>query len=165
MKRNIFIFFVALYSTLFIGIVNTMAKECSYGLQAPEIPQPYNTNKGHTVVLKTSASACKGINTEVWFSKFGTLPSWYVPSNGTIIHADLMEDDPPGNDDELVKYYIGYFSGRTLVDFKLSKIFIEGNIDSEGDQTCELYMNFMISGTQNGKPIPQGLFYYDICMK
>lgn len=165
MRKKFIIIGIFAIGLFFSGSFNVYARECTWGLQAPQIPQGYAENKGNVVNLKTTASACKGVNTAVYFSKFGSLPNWYTPSSGTIVHGYLMEDDPPAYEpDERVKYYIGFFTGRVLTDFQLNKTITPGNIDSEGDQTCELYMNFSISGTTGGTPIPQGLFYYGICM-
>lgn len=165
MRKSALIVSMFIFSFFFVGVVNVSARTCEYGLQAPQIPQGYAENKGHLVELQTAASACKGSNTSVYFSSFGSLPSWYTPSSGTIVHGYLTEDDPPAYEpDERVKYYIGFFSGRVLTDFQLNKTINSGNIDSEGDQTCELYMNFSISGITGEPAIPQGLFYYNICM-
>ena len=165
MKKNIFLTSLFIFSFFFAGVMNTSARTCEYGLQAPQIPQGYAENKGHLVELQTSANVCKGSNTSVYFSSFGSLPSWYTPSSGTIVHAYLVEDDPPSSEpDERVKYYIGFFSGRVLTDFRLQVTITPGNIDSTGDQTCELYMLFSISGWTGEPAIPQGLFYYNICM-
>lgn len=148
---------------IFCGCLGVQA-ECEYGLQAPQIAQVVATNRGKIVHLKTSADSCYGSNTSVYFSNYGTLPTWYVPNSGTIIHGYLWEEDPDGDDDELVKYYIGRFKGRVLNEFFLQETIRPGIIDSQGDQNCELYMTFSISGTTGGSPIPQGLFYYSICM-
>ncbi|MDD2435563.1 MAG: hypothetical protein PHO63_04840 [Bacilli bacterium] len=163
MKKNVLFLCLFAFGLLFVGAQQVNAT-CSGGLQAPQIAQVVATNKGLTTSLTTTASACKGSNTAVWFSNFGTLPNWYQPSSGTIVHGHLWEDDPVGNPDERVKYYIGWFEGRVLTDFWLQETYITGNIDSEGDQTCELYMTFFISGTYGDPPIPQGLFYYNQCM-
>lgn len=162
MKKMLLPLFI--FSIFCFGFTTVSARECKYGLQAPQLPQGYAFNKGHLVKLKTTASACKGTNTAVYFSNFGSLPSWFVPTGGTIVNADLNEEDPAEyKPDELVKVYAGLFSGRVLTDFQLLRTVTPGNIDSEGDQTCELYMSFNIAG--NGtQPVPQGLFYYSICM-
>lgn len=156
---------VGLYIALFCFKSSVNAADCAYGLQAPQIPQGYATNSGNVVNLYTSYSACKGVNTAVYFGSFGSLPNWYVPDSNTVVHGYLMEDDPPASEpDETVKHYYGTFTGRTLTNFYLAATITSGNIDSEGDQKCELYMDFSISGFNGGTPIPQGLFYYSICM-
>lgn len=162
MKKILLSLFIL--GTICFGVKTVSARECEYGLQAPELPQGYAFNRGHLAKLKTTASACKGTNTAVYFSNFKSLPSWFVPTGGTIVNALLNEEDPPEyKPDELVKKYAGLFTGRTLTEFVLLNTVTPGNIDSEGDQTCELYMTFNIAG--NGtRPVPQGLFSYSICM-
>ncbi|MBR3523980.1 MAG: hypothetical protein IKN87_04815 [Bacilli bacterium] len=156
---------VGLYIALFCFKINVNAADCAYGLQAPQIPQGYAYNSGDLVHLHTSYSACKGVNTAVYFGGFGSLPNWFEPTPNTVVHGDLMEWDPQEYaPNETVKHYYGTFTGRTLTNFYLSSTVTPGNIDSEGDQTCELYMDFSISGFNGGTPIPQGLFYYGICM-
>jgi len=164
MKKNMGLL-IALVLTISFGEVQEVsAKTCSGNLYAPQIGQVVATNKGQTINLTTTASACKGSNTEVWYSNLGSLPTIYIPSSGTVVYGSLYEEDPPGNPDELVKSYIGWFSGRVLTDFTLQTTNTPGNIDSEGDQTCELYMTFYISGTYGGTAIPERLFDYNMCM-
>lgn len=164
MKKNIGIIFILILTIVFGNVQKVSAKTCSGNLYAPQIGQVIPTNKGQTVALTTTAIACKGSNTEVWYSNFGSLPTSYTPSSGTVVYGSLYEEDPPGNPDELVKTYTGRFSGRVLTDFTLQLINTPGNIDSEGDQTCELYMTFYISGTYGGTAIPERLFDYNMCM-
>lgn len=168
MKKKLIVINFFICSFFLIGIFKVEAKECAYGLQAPAIPQSYASVTGPVHRLYTSENTCKGVNTEVWFSNFGTLPNWYVPNTGTIIHAYLKEKDSAGNDPEIVKYYVGFFEGRVLTDFALQKTITSGNIEAEGDQGCELYMDFSISRTSADptglRVIPDKLFYYTMCM-
>lgn len=163
--KKISLLIVGLYIALFCFKANVNAADCAYGLQAPQIPQGYSENYGQVKALHTNDTQCKGVNTAVYFGSFGSLPNWYVPVSGTIVSAWLIEDDPPASEpDERVKSYIGTFTGRTLTDFYLLNTITPGAIDSAGDQTCELYMAFSITGMDGGTPIPAGLFYYSMCM-
>ena len=75
----------------------------------------------------------------------------------------MYEEDPPGNDDEHVKSYVGFITNRTITSLSLMATHVRGNIDSAGDQKCELYLKFGSSG-QYGLTIEKSLFNYKICM-
>ncbi|MCI9434921.1 MAG: hypothetical protein HFI86_06605 [Bacilli bacterium] len=164
MKKVIGMTFLLVVGVFFLKNTNVSARDCEVGLQAPNIPQAYDYKNGNLVSLKTSADSCYGSNTAVYFHNFGSLPASYADKIGTVLYGDLMEEDPGDNPDEKVKEYRGYFNGRVLTDINLSRTVTPGIIDSQGDQTCELYMRFSISGVPGGPAIPAGLFYYNICM-
>lgn len=167
MKKRLVYSLILVITCMFIGLTNVSAKECTAHLQAPQIPQYPNWNIGHIVSLKTAANVCKGSNTEAWFSSFGTLPSWYTPGGGGVIWIELYEDDPAGNDDERVKEYVAHLNGRVISSVEIYRTYITGNIDSQGDQTCELYIRTQISQNASGSiytAIPQGMFNYRLCM-
>ncbi len=84
--------------------------------------------------------------------------------NNTLSLTELTQEDPAGNDDERVKEYVGTAMGRVLTIFELSQTYITGNIDSEGDQTCELYLDFVISGKYGGPTVEKSLFNYSVCI-
>ncbi|MDD3409125.1 MAG: hypothetical protein PHX85_05795, partial [Methanobacteriaceae archaeon] len=88
------------------------------------------------------------------------------PMGRFYIHAELWEEDPPGNAHEKVKTYRGYNSGYTLLSWTYIGITTSGLIDSTGDQTCELYMKFKIE-TIDTSPftiMDSDLFRYTMCM-
>lgn len=150
---------------LFVACIeNVEAKACTGPKPAPYMYEVSPWVKGPTYNLKTAASACKGSNTEVWFSAFRSLPTSTTTADG-VIYVALWEEDPPGNDDERVKQYLGQYYNRVITTFYLNYTSIAGNIDSEGDQTCELYLMFEgTTGTCCNKPIKSTLFDYNICM-
>lgn len=165
MKKLISIIILLAIGAFFLKSINVSARECKNGLQAPEIPQGgWIYNNGELVSLKTSADSCYGSNTAVYFHNFGSLPASYADKIGTVLYGVLMEEDPGDDADERVKEYHGRFNGRVLTDIYLDSTITPGIIDSQGDQNCELYMKYSISGVPGGKPIDAGLFYYNICM-
>lgn len=163
------VFSLALVLTV-VGIfwgndIVAFAKECTAFYKAPKIPQ-VTVNRGHSINLTTAADSCYGSNTEVWFYNFGSAPNDVVITPGaTVVWVELYEEDPPGDDDEWVKEYAGFFSGKVLTEFRLVKTIRPGIIDSQGDQNCEFYMTFSLSGYTGGPEIPEGLFDYQMCMK
>lgn len=163
MKKYFSFMLVLVLLTFFVNTTLVEAKACSGVLQAPDIPQIYS-NQGHHVTLKTDSDSCYGSNTEVWFSNIQNLPADYPTHGGQMMTAYLYEEDPPGNPDEIVKQYLGVFSGRVMYNLYLSKTITPGLIDSTGDQYCELYMDYSMSGTIGG-PVLKKLLNYQMCMK
>ncbi len=165
MKKLIGITILLAIGVFFLKSTNVSARDCEVGLPAPQIPQGgWIYNNGNLVSLKTSADSCYGSNTAVYFHNFGSLPASYADKIGTVLYGDLMEEDPGDDADEKVKDYRGYFNGRVLTDIVLNNTITSGIIDSQGDQNCELYMRYSISGVAGADPIPAGLFHYNICM-
>ena len=164
MKKSM-ILFTVIFACINILIVEQVdAKQCSSILQGTELNQGYPTNRGNVVYLNTSDTVCKGKNTEVWFSGFGTLPSWHAGGPSAVLYADLFDEDQPYSTDDFIKEYFGGFEGRVLTTFYLQSTIKPEAFENEGDTRCELYMQFHISGVIGGDPIPQGLFYYQMCM-
>ena len=136
------------------------AKTCTDIYYSPPMPALYGYSRTDTYKLQTSASACKGSNTQVYF---GRLEYWTAQGNVGQIFVDLMEEDPEGNDNEKVKSYnLQYYPDGYLNNVVVTT-HITGNIDSEGDQTCELYLRMNASGYQ-GQTIQANLFTYYLCM-
>ncbi|MDD2377709.1 MAG: hypothetical protein PHD10_02750 [Bacilli bacterium] len=164
MKKISLSTFVFLVGIFLISVENVQAKTCSGQKPAPYMYEVSPWVNGPIFPLTTAASACKGSNTEVWFNAFRSLPADTTVADG-VIYVALWEDDPPGNDDERVKAYYGLFYNRVVTDFYLDYTSITGNIDSEGDQTCELYLVFEgITGECCNIPVRATLFDYNICM-
>ncbi len=162
MKKAVFSVALFLTSMFVFGIENVEAKQCTGIYAAPHLYQvtPYKVSP--TYDLYTSYSSCQGVNTEVWFTNIQTLPNSWTFASGNI-YIDLYEEDPPGNDDEHVKSYVGFITNRTITSLSLMATHVRGNIDSAGDQKCELYLKFGSSG-QYGLTIEKSLFNYQICM-
>ena len=78
----------------------------------------------------------------------------------------LYEDDPPSSEpDELVKKYLFRVINRVITDAYLLNTFTPGNIDSTGDQTCELYLQIGgLTGQCCNIPMQKTVFDYNICM-
>lgn len=147
-----------------ISVNEVQAKTCTDYQPAPYMYEVAPDVKGPTFDLTTEADACKGSNTEVWFRGYRAFPSNYEIQDGAI-HVRLWEEDPEGNDDEQVKYYMGTFYNKVITEFRLLNTFITGNIDSAGDQKCELYLTFAISGLKCCYvEFKASVFDYNICM-
>ena len=158
MKKKIILIIGILVMGGFISNVN--AKECQYALQSISIP--YNGSWVSTKVrsYKTSANVCLASNITVLFSSGSFLENSYFT-----IEAELMESDPAEyKPDELVKRYKGV--NRGLDGFTWTKTATNtANLDSVGDQTCELYMRFRTTEflAQNGSFDPD-MFRFTICV-
>ncbi len=139
------------------------AKECVNGLPSPPIYYNGNWAFGQTIKLKTTASSCLATNTSVYFEQFGD----YLPGFGFYAEAMLMEDDEHPNEDDPVKLYYGHSSGTSGWSWSKPEILDYGNLDSAGDQTCELYVKFRVHpklASNNVEYFKQGLIRYTICM-
>ena len=82
------------------------------------------------------------------------------------IEAQLMEDDPAKYEpDEMAKTYIGVNNGLNGFTWSVDKV-NNSNLDSVGDQTCELYMRFRTTEflAQNGS-FDSDMFKYTICVE
>lgn len=151
------------FALFIFGVENVHAAQCSDQYYNPWMTQGWATDKvGPKVSLKTSAASCYGSDTQVWFSGFQSLPPNY-PNGSGWIYVNLYEDDPDGNADEHVKEYIGYITNRVITTFTLNYTYTPGIIDSSGDQYCELYCTFGISGNQ-GQYMEKNIFLYKMCM-
>lgn len=155
----VFALFVFILSGNFV-----QAKTCSLIKAAPYLAEAYTVPyvRVDKETLTTAADSCYGSNTEVWFSSIKTMPDSWTHDTG-YIHIDLYEEDPEGNDDERVKYYVGFVEGKVITSIQLIATNTPGLIDSTGDQQCELYLRFSTSGT-TGRYINKSLFNYKICM-
>lgn len=163
MRKYVLLTFLFLTTLFLFGAEKVDAKTCTGYKPAPYMYEVSPEVKVIPESLQTADNVCKGSNTEVWFSAFRSLPASYPYQDGAI-HVRLWEDDPDGNEDEQVKYYIGTFYNKVVTEFWLNDTFITGNIDSVGDQTCELYLEFVISGRCCNYPVRATLFDYNICM-
>lgn len=150
---------------LFVGCLflikatSVEAKDCTDIYYGPPMPQVYGYwQTKPPYKLKTSAPTCTGPNAQVYFGK---LNYWAETTN--VIYAYLYEDDVDPNSDDLVKKYELYYNQTGYMDYVRMYIFDEGNIESEGDQGCELYLKFQ-SGGIRGKTTPANLFTYQVCM-
>lgn len=88
----------------------------------------------------------------------------YIEGSGFEIEAQLMESDP-NEENEIAKTYIGKNTGLDVMQWNL-KYTNTANLDSTGDQTCELYMRFRTTKVlaQNGYFEPD-MFRYTICVE
>lgn len=162
MKKN----FILVIITLIIvfSLANKVeAKSCEYGIPSPEIL--YNGSWTYTPVrkFKTSANVCLAKNMSVYFTT-----GKYIDSDYFTIEAELMEEDPKEyKPDEMAKRYIGKNKGLSGLSWTVAKR-NDANLDSIGDQTCELYMRFRLSESsgqaQNGSFAPD-MFRYTICVE
>lgn len=162
MKKRMPILLILIAVMFAMGIQKVEAKSCSGVQAAPHMFQVSPYKKAPTFNLQTAQNVCKGSNTEVWFSGIKSLPDSWTYASGNL-WIDLFEEDPAGNDDEHVKSYIGWITNKTITSIVLDGTVTPGNIDSVGDQTCELYLR-MVSSGQYGKSIEKSLFNYNICM-
>lgn len=158
MKKSLILIIGILIAGGFISNVN--AQECVYGLQSISIP--YNGSWVHTKVrsYKTSANVCLAKNITVKFA-----PGSFLENTYFTIEAKLMEDDPEKYEpDEWVKKYKGVNRGLNGFTWSLEDT-NNANLDSVGDQTCELYMMFRTSEFlyQNGYFEPD-MFRFTICV-
>lgn len=140
------------------------ASSCYYGQPSPDLYVNGSWRKEPTRKLTTTADSCYGTNASVIFS-----PGSHLPMGRFYIHARLYEEDPDGNDDEMVKTYRGYNPNTyDLVSWEVISVDTPGKIDSTGDQTCELYMKFQIEDIDNStapfKVVKANLFKYTMCM-
>ncbi len=78
-----------------------------------------------------------------------------------------MEEDADPNEDDPVKKYYGYSNGISGWDWSGPDVLDGGNLDSAGDQTCELYMKFRVNpklASNNSLNFDYGLIRYTICV-
>lgn len=141
------------------------ARDCAYGLPSPKLYDNGWWTKGQTVKLKTTASSCLAKNISVYFD----LGNYYfqLPRN-VFVEGILMEDDEDPNEDDPVKRYYGSTeAGVWGMNWTMDGILDNGNIDSAGDQTCELYMKFRLTDVIAENPseyYPDDAFRYTICI-
>lgn len=137
------------------------ARTCEYGMPSPPIYYNGNWAYGQVINFKTSASSCLADNMYVYFSDGN-----YLSTHNFTIEAYLMEKDKDPNPDDKAKLYFGYNSGYSLMKWTLQQKF-DGNFDSAGDQTCELYMKFRLKeplAHNNVEYFDSDMFRYTICM-
>ncbi len=160
MKNKKMLFLVLFLSALFsIKITSVDAKDCTDIYYGPPMPQVYGYwQTKPSYELKTSAPTCTGPNAQVWFGK---LNQWSESTN--VIYAYLYEDDEEPNPDDLVKRYELHYIETGYMDYVRYHTYDTGNIESEGDQGCELYLKFQ-SGGRQGRTTPANLFTYQVCM-
>lgn len=161
MKKVIFIVFCTICTLVLSPLKKVSARECAYGIPSPKIYWNGNWAYGQTVKLKTSASSCLAANMSVYFD------SGSYGANSTFnIEAYLMEEDQDPNEDDRAKYYIGYNNPYKYADIQWRPVeSYPGNLDSAGDQTCELYMKFrIVESRQIIDYFDDDLFRYTICV-
>lgn len=137
------------------------AMECKYGLPSPPIYYNGNWAYGQTVKITTSASSCLAKNMSVYFDTGNS-----VYGMGFKFDGYLMEEDAPGNEHDLAKVYLGANSGSSGLSWSVIRA-VDGNLDSAGDQTCELYMKFRLTkplAYNNFEYFDDDMFRYTICM-
>ena len=137
MKKNYFYALVIL-TVICLGIVNVFAAETSY-MNGPNIT-PETTYVGAIRSFTSGSTTATGNNTYVLFNNFGALNVNLVSWSNRTLTVRLYEYDV-SNSNDLVKYYVWSFSGRTLDEVTLTKK-ITGNIESSGDATAELFLEF-----------------------
>lgn len=144
---------------------NVYAKECTDVYYSPEFYHQWPIIRTNKYNLHTASNVCRGDNTEVWFTNHNAWP--FNSSDGTgsgrAVYVELYEEDPPGNDDEYVKHYSIAYGYDDYFYTIYTNTITSGNIDSVGDQQCELYLNFYGSGSM-WHVVPQSILTYKICM-
>lgn len=165
MKKIVLVTTILLFITISIFPKTTHAKTCT-NYQ----PQPYFYQVAPDVTtpvyhLQTASNVCQGTNTEVWFRAFRTFPESYGYLDAKF-DVWLYEDDPADSEpDELVKKYIFRVINRVITEAYLLDTPTPGNIDSTGDQTCELYLQIGgLTGQCCYIPMEKTVFDYNICM-
>lgn len=158
-KILVFLLGIILGSILITEPVN--AQTCHYGIPSPRLPRNGAKVSDAVRELTTTASSCLATNMSVLFSNGAFLPIGILD-----IEASLMESDPPGNADEEVKRYTGKKVGGTLIEWTFDRIVTTGNLDSAGDQKCELYLrvNLVSEDPYNTSYIDADLFRYSMCI-
>lgn len=78
MKKLILLLSLLAVIGVSIKIEQVEAKQCTATYAAPHMYQVSPRRRSSTYILQTAASACKGSNTEVWFSSFKSLPDNYA---------------------------------------------------------------------------------------
>lgn len=157
MKRLLFLI-ICLF--IFAPII-VEARTCEYGLPSPPIYYNGSWAYGQTIKLKTSASSCLAKNMSVYFSTGN-----YIANMGFHLDGYLMEEDYNGNAHDLAKVYLGYNTGYDLMNWSVVRA-VDDNLDSAGDQTCELYMKFRLTepiAQNNFEYFSSDMFRYTICM-
>lgn len=157
-KKIIFVLFIALF---FVTKVNA---KCEYGIPSPAIPLN-GAWIGYPELhykFTTSASSCLAKNMRVYF----TMGSVSPPSSKWYIEAMLMEYDVDPNEDDPVKLYTGQLHAEGYVEWDENVETLDnGNLDSAGDQTCELYMKFRLDPPINPNGyLAADTFGYTICV-
>ena len=162
MKKIISFTFLLGISLLLFSFDSVEAKQCTGYKAAPYMYEVSPQTNTSVYKLKTAANVCKGSNTEVYFRGFRAAPASF-PTDEITVHIYLKEDDPDGNQDENVKRYQGVGRNRTISTISYW-VLNDGNIDSQGDQTCELYLQMCTSGYCCNREVRASLFDYQICM-
>lgn len=163
MKKIMFILLCAISTIVISPLKKVSARECTYGNPAPHLYFDKSWTYGQTFDLHTSASSCLAENIEVYFD-------WNYEKIGNAlvsVEAYLMEEDEDPNPDDFAKSYEGIIYKRWSYDSWERKEVQSGNLDSAGDQKCELYMKFRLTGTtfaQTSAYLPSDLFRYTICV-
>lgn len=157
MKKGLF---VVLCLFTFLLMNEAEARTCREGIPSP--PIYYNGSWTYELVtpMTTTASSCKASNMYVYFSDGSWGSNHYIEFD-----AYLMESDPDGNEDEIAKEYYGE-NYAASTDWTLETTH-SGNLDSAGDQVCELYMKFRVRNpkvSNNYQYYEADLFRYTICI-
>lgn len=137
------------------------ARTCEHGMPSPPIYYNGNWAYGQIIKFKTSASSCLAENMYVYFNDGN-----YLVTHSFALEALLMEKDNDPNPHDKAKLYYGYNSGYSSIAWDLKDKW-EGNLDSAGDQTCELYMKFRLKeplAQNNIEYFESDMFRYTICM-
>ncbi len=161
MKRKLLFIFIFIF--LFFVTKIVYAKDCRYGIPSPPIYYDGRWTKEQTHTFTTSAYSCLAKNINVTFST----GSWH--SKFPIeIEAILMEDDEDPNPDDPVKTYYGRNYSYKEMEWSVKEVHDEGNLDSAGDKTCELYMKFKlvepVVESNHTSYFETDLFRYTICV-
>lgn len=139
------------------------ARECAYNIPSPNIYYNGSWAYGPIYSLKTSASSCLAENMSVYFNDEA---GYYFSTFKFTIEAYLMEDDEFPNEDDKAKLYYGLNTGYDVMKWNLEHEY-SGNLDSAGDQTCELYMKFRLTepfAPNDYQYFEEDMFRYTICV-
>lgn len=165
-RLNYIIFAVGMFLTIAIPFKNVYAKHCEYGMPTPPIYYNGSWSKGQTIKYTTTASSCRAENISVYFSDGA-----YLPLSKIEIEAWLMEDDVDPNEDDVAKKYSGTNTTikdeEPVYDWTWNVDYVSSsNLDSAGDQVCELYVKFrMIRPIVEVGYYEEDMLRYTVCVE
>ena len=163
MKKRISGIVLAFACCLGFGLLNVDAREYSDYLVNPHMNQVAPPTYGVEAALGTTADSCYAVNAAVIFTGFKTLPTSFGATDASV-HMTLYENDQAPNEDEIIKRYQAVYADSECYKVIVGDIFTTGVLDSTGDQTCELIMDFVMSGHYYGPRIESTILTYRMFM-
>lgn len=157
-------------SVIFILSITTTTVITAYagGTNWKEAPSStagsYSEAKNYYSCTTKKDKTAKGSNAYADWSTFNSLGTAFVSDNSRRITIKLMEYDPLNFDDEVILYK-GTFSGRKLHMIWKDSVITKGNIETSGDDVCELYIKYKVDKLDKDPADPviySGLFKYKV---